>query len=78
MANELLRVVATVRVKSLGDGFDADQLAEDVSEYYHSTALKNAGLNPVNNDHVAQVHVHISTDTNNCESCMRHAMDEMQ
>lgn len=76
MANELVRVVTTVRVKTLGDGVDFDQISEDMGDYLVGTVLKNADLAPVSEEFLSATHVHVSTRQSNCDYCVAHAMDE--
>lgn len=76
MAMELVRVVATVRVKSLEGEPDFDQLSADVGEYLSGTAILNIGLHPVDDQFMSHTHVHVSTESSNCNTCIAHAMDE--
>lgn len=77
MANELIRVVATIRVKNVEDEKNLEQCAVDVGEYLVGTAALNAGMSPVDDQFAAKTHVHVSTDSRNCDYCIEHSMDEM-
>jgi hypothetical protein len=76
MANELIRVVTTCRVKSLGEGPDWDQISNDMGEYLVGTVMKNADLVLFDDEFLAQTHVHVSTQQSNCDHCIAHGMDE--
>ena len=76
MAHELVRVVATVRVKSLEGEPDFDQLSNDIGDYLSGTAILNIGLSPVDDQFMSHTHDHVSTDRSNCDTCIAHAMDE--
>ena len=76
MANELVRVVVTARVKSLGEGPDWDQISNDMGEYFVGTVLKNADLQLFNDEFLSAAHVHVSTQQSNCDFCIAHGMDE--
>lgn len=77
MANELIRVVTTIRVKDVGPDADFEQVANDVGEYLVGTAVHNGGMSPYDDQFMAKTHVHVSTDSKNCDQCIEHAMDEM-
>lgn len=76
MANELIRVVTTVRVRSAENSPDWDQISDDMGEYLVGTVLKNADLIPVSEEFLSNTHVHVSSRQSNCDQCIMHAMDE--
>lgn len=78
MANELIRVVTTVRVRSAENSPDWDQISDDMGEYLVGTVLKNADLIPVSEEFLSKTHVHVSSRQSNCDQCIVHAMDEQR
>lgn len=76
MADELVRVVVTARVKSLGEGPDWDQISNDMGEYFVGTVLKNAEMPLFDDEFLSQTHVHVSSRNSNCDYCIAHGMDE--
>jgi len=73
MADEVVRVVSSIRVKSI-EGLDMDEIAQEASKHVYAV-LPSFGAEPLH-EYLANAHHHAADETA-CTYCRNLAADEL-
>lgn len=81
--DQIVRMVVDVRVKETGGvppDFDPKVAGRELARHAATTVLPNHQVRVLmdEEDPIGWVHIHVSNERRNCDTCQQHAMDERE